>query len=310
MSETQLLVQQNIHLLLLRCWTSFSISQYYQSVFLGSAQKASAFRTHFIAFPFSKNSISGGLFQVIRIQYGFHIEWCSLQYCRQNVQDKDYQLIEYYLYRYPYSKTLIINSSTTNNIQEFLKLQLDKHMYIISTYLRVSINITTKLIELTNTIMIHWTDEEKQQLLQAVSQNKLNNRIQWKIVQNILNNKSYNQCRTMYSVKPDYIAIQLRHSITVNCYNVLELSSQCLQLVQQLMILILIRFIQLDIVGALSFGSGNTFPVELEKYMESDEMETEPIDMIESKLYRRIQMKMDFDKIKLQIMQMQANSHQ
>ncbi|CAL6020097.1 Myb-like_DNA-binding domain-containing protein [Hexamita inflata] len=53
--------------------------------------------------------------------------------------------------------------------------------------------------------MIHWTDEEKQQLLQAVSQNKLNNRIQWKIVQNILNNKSYNQCRTMYSVmlKPD-----------------------------------------------------------------------------------------------------------
>ncbi|CAL6054268.1 Hypothetical_protein [Hexamita inflata] len=47
-SETQLLVQQNIHLLLLRCWISFYISQYYQSVFLGSAQKASAFCTYFL----------------------------------------------------------------------------------------------------------------------------------------------------------------------------------------------------------------------------------------------------------------------
>ncbi|CAL6016918.1 Myb-like_DNA-binding domain-containing protein [Hexamita inflata] len=210
----------------------------------------------------------------------------------------------------------------------------------------------------------HWTDEEKQKLIQVVDQNKLNNRIQWKVVQNIMNNKSYNQCRTMYSVmlKPEeaenvnfrwsfknyamllmcvleygtkwkFIQKNYFPNTTANAIkkkfirsqNVLQKLIQILDKIrkQQNLLLSNQELYQLQIVIQYLIYRASLcnwynmqifdatihkpiFPIELEIYKD-DEMETAPIEIIEIKLYKRIQMKIDFDQIKRRLLQMQEN---
>ncbi|CAL5984920.1 Myb-like_DNA-binding domain-containing protein [Hexamita inflata] len=208
--------------------------------------------------------------------------------------------------------------------------------------------------------IVHWTENEKQFLLESVNKNKINNRIQWKAVQSEIKTKSYNQCRTMYSVmlKPAEVGqvnfnwsfknyamlmvcvleygtkwtfIQKNYfpDITPNAIKKKFMKSKSIlqKLIDVLKMLNRLKQIELNdqevfllklVIQFLCYRSDvcnwynellvdpnipkPPFPALLEKYRD-DEMEAEPIDIIESKLYKRISRKMDFEQMRIQIMQ-------
>ncbi|CAL5995525.1 Myb-like_DNA-binding domain-containing protein [Hexamita inflata] len=206
--------------------------------------------------------------------------------------------------------------------------------------------------------VIHWTEKEKLLLLEAIDQNKIKNRIQWNAVQNQVQTKSYNQCRTMYSVmlKPpqqahvnfiwnlknmilllvcvleygtkwEFIQKNYFPTITSNAIKkkytkskiLLERLIDILKLINRQqpveltqketkILKIVIEFLwyrsslcnwyTLVIIDSTTLKP--EFPIALAKY-KNDELEAEPIDIIEGKLYKRLTKYMDFDQMRINI---------
>ncbi|CAL5995521.1 Myb-like_DNA-binding domain-containing protein [Hexamita inflata] len=211
--------------------------------------------------------------------------------------------------------------------------------------------------------IIHWAEKEKLLLLEAVNQNKINNRIQWQTVQSIVSTKSYNQCRTMYSVmlKPadsfpvnynwsfknyakllmcvleygtkwEFIQRNYFQETTANALkkkyvksdkvlqrliNVIkqlnrnidvQISSQEIHMLQIVIQYIIYRtklcswYYQVIMDPSLPKPSYPLFLKQLRNNIE--ELETEPIDIIEGKLYKRIAKYMNFEQMRTKIMSM------
>ncbi|CAL5993980.1 Myb-like_DNA-binding domain-containing protein [Hexamita inflata] len=207
----------------------------------------------------------------------------------------------------------------------------------------------------------HWTIQEKKLLLEAVNNNKINNRIQWNEVQSIVKTKTYNQCRTMYSVilKPteqlpvnfkwtfknyakllvcvleygtkwEFIQKNYFQNTTSNALKKKYIKSnkileRIIDVIKQLnrqvdvqlteqevkQLQVVIQFICYRAKLCSWYYQAITdpnvqkpiFPINLESYRD-DELETEAIDILESKLYRRISRYIDFETMQTQIMNM------
>ncbi|CAL5984972.1 Myb-like_DNA-binding domain-containing protein [Hexamita inflata] len=212
---------------------------------------------------------------------------------------------------------------------------------------------------------IHWTEEEKLTLIKAVSENKVNNRIQWKAVQKIVQTKSYNQCRTMYSVmlKPtdsepvnfkwsfknyakllmcvleygkkwQFIQRNYFQETTANALKkkyvksekVLERLIETMKLINRqidvqlsnqeiYMLQTVIQYIcyraklcawYYQVIAEPNLPKP-AYPASLEQYQDN-EMEKEPIDIIEGKLYKRIAKYMNFEQMRTKIMSMSPST--
>ncbi|CAL5984971.1 Myb-like_DNA-binding domain-containing protein [Hexamita inflata] len=162
--------------------------------------------------------------------------------------------------------------------------------------------------------IIHWTEEEKLLLLEAVNKNKINNRIQWQAVQSIVSSKSYNQCRTMYSVM-----LKPADSFPVN-YN------WSFKNYAKLLMCVLEYGTKWEFIQRNYFQETTSNALK-KKYVKSDkvlqrlivlylkqlrnnieELETEPIDIIEGKLYKRIAKYMNFEQMRTKIMSMSPST--